>query len=190
MKYFILFGPPGAGKGTQASMMVDKYNFRHVSTGDLLRREIKAGSPLGLQAKELIDRGLLVPDNIVEDMIRLEIEQHPDVAGFLLDGFPRTTSQAEDLDHMLGARGEEVTTVISIVIDDEMVKERIRHRAMIENRQDDMDDATIANRIATYHQKTEPVINYYKKAGKYNEIYGVGAIDSIFERICKLVDKF
>ena len=158
MKYFILFGPPGAGKGTQAALMVERFNFRHVSTGDLLRREIKMGTELGKLAHELIDKGLLVPDEIVEAMIQNEIENHPDASGFIFDGFPRTTEQAEMLDNLLAARKEEVSSVIAIVIDDEMVKERIRHRALIENREDDADDAIIANRIATYHQKTEPLI--------------------------------
>ncbi|MCQ2138542.1 MAG: adenylate kinase [Bacteroidales bacterium] len=189
MKHFIMFGPPGAGKGTQAAMLVDKFNLRHVSTGDLLRGEIKRETELGLKAKKLIEAGSLVPDEVVEGMIKNEIASHPEVKGFIFDGFPRTLEQAAALDGILAERGEEISGVISIIIDDEMVKARIRHRAEIEDRKDDMDEATVANRIKTYHDKTEPIIDYYKKAGKYNGIDGVGSIDDIFNRICGIIEK-
>jgi len=152
MKYFILFGPPGAGKGTQASSMVDKFNLRHLSTGDLLRKEIAAKSDLGLKAKAVIDAGGLVSDEIVEGMIENEFRTVKDVAGFLLDGFPRTMAQAEALDQMLAKTGETVTSVISIMIPDDMIKERIAHRAAIEGRADDAKEETINNRISTYHE--------------------------------------
>ncbi len=186
-EYYILFGPPGAGKGTQAALMVEKYGFRHVSTGELLRREIKAGTETGIKAGALIDKGSLVPDEMVEKMILSEIESHPEARGFLFDGFPRTTTQAEDLDRMLSARREAVTGVISIMISDEMVKARIRHRAEIEDRKDDMDEKTIQTRIETYHHKTEPLIAYYRKQSKYCEICGEGDIKDIFSRICEIV---
>lgn len=190
MKYFILFGPPGAGKGTQASAMVEKYNLRHISTGELLRKEIAAGSELGLKAKALIDAGALVPDEIVEGMIESEFKSAKDVAGFLLDGFPRNTAQAEDLDAILAKSGEEVTAVVSLMIPDEMIKERIRHRAAIEGRADDASEETINNRIATYHGKTEPLIGYYKNAGKYHEVDGTGTIEEVREKIFSLMDRF
>lgn len=183
MKYFILFGPPGAGKGTQASSMVDKFNLRHLSTGDLLRKEIAAKSDLGLKAKAVIDAGGLVSDEIVEGMIENEFRTVKDVAGFLLDGFPRTMAQAEALDQMLAKTGETVTSVISIMIPDDMIKERIAHRAAIEGRADDAKEETINNRICTYHEKTEPLIAYYRKAGKYNEINGIGTIEEVRDRI-------
>ena len=146
MKYYILFGPPGAGKGTQATAMVERYNLRHLSTGELLRKEIAEGTELGLKAKSLIDAGSLVPDEVVEGMIDNAFKTTEGVSGFLLDGFPRTIAQAEALDKMLAASGEEVTSVISIMIPDEMIKERIRHRAAIEGRADDASDETVNNR--------------------------------------------
>ena len=170
MKYYILFGPPGAGKGTQATAMVERYNLRHLSTGELLRKEIAEGTELGLKAKSLIDAGSLVPDEVVEGMIDNAFKTTEGVSGFLLDGFPRTIAQAEALDKMLAASGEEVTSVISIMIPDEMIKERIRHRAAIEGRADDASDETVNNRIRTYHEKTEPLVDFYRKAGKYVEI--------------------
>lgn len=190
MKYFILFGPPGAGKGTQATAMVEAYNLRHISTGALLRQEISAGSELGLKAKALIDAGALVPDEIVEGMIESEFRTVKGVDGFLLDGFPRTIEQAKALDRMLAANGEEVTSVVSIMIPDSMIRERIHHRATIEGRADDAKDETISNRIATYHNQTEPLVEYYSKAGKYNEIDGTGTIDDVRKAIFDLMDRF
>lgn len=190
MKYYILFGPPGAGKGTQASTMVEKYNLHHISTGELLRKEIAAGSELGLKAKSLIDAGALVPDEIVEGMIESEFRTVKGVAGFLLDGFPRTTAQAAALDRMLEKTSEEVTAVVSIMIPDEMIRERIKHRASIEGRADDANDETIANRIRTYHDKTEPLVGYYKEKGKYHEIDGTGTIEEVREKIFNLMDRF
>lgn len=188
MKYYILFGPPGAGKGTQASAMVERYNLRHLSTGELLRKEIAEGTELGLKAKSLIDAGSLVPDEVVEGMIDNAFKSTKDVSGFLLDGFPRTIAQAEALDSMLAASGEAVTSVISIMIPDEMIKERIRHRASIEGRADDASDETVNNRIKTYHEKTEPLVEFYKKAGKYVEIDGTGTIEDVRKAIFEAMD--
>ena len=190
MKYFILFGPPGAGKGTQATAMVEKYNLRHISTGALLRQEIAAGTELGLKAKALIDAGALVPDEIVEGMIESEFRSVKDVDGFLLDGFPRTTEQARALDRILAGSEEEVTAVVSIMIPDSMIRERIHHRATIEGRADDAKDETISNRITTYHNQTEPLIDYYRTAGKYNEVDGTGTIDDVRKSIFDLMDRF
>ena len=190
MKYYILFGPPGAGKGTQASAMVEKYNLRHLSTGELLRKEIAEGTELGKKAKSLIDAGALVPDEVVEGMIDNAFKTTEGVAGFLLDGFPRTIAQAEALDKILAGNGEKVTSIVSIMIPDEMIIERISHRAAIEGRADDADVTIIKNRIDTYHSQTEPLIEYYTKAGSYNEVDGVGSIEEVRDRIFKLVDKF
>ncbi|MBE6225314.1 MAG: adenylate kinase [Bacteroidales bacterium] len=187
MKYYLLFGPPGAGKGTQAKLMVEKHNYHHVSTGDLLRKEIAKGSELGKIAKQLIDNGNFVDDSIVVEMIKNEIANNPNVTGFLFDGFPRTTAQAEILDNMLRERGENVEKVISIIIGDPLIFERIQHRANIEGRKDDAQPEIIQNRINTYHKKTEPLIEYYKKQGKYNEIDGDGTIEEIFAKIENLL---
>lgn len=189
MKYYILFGPPGAGKGTQAAAMVEKFNLCHISTGALLRQEIAAGTELGLEAKKLIDAGNLVPDEVVEGMIENAFRTITNVDGFLLDGFPRTTSQAKDLDALLKKNGEEVTSVVSIMIPDELIKERIRHRAAIEGRADDANEETINNRIATYHAKTEPIIKHYSEKDKYNEIDGTGSIEEVAEKIHGLMHR-
>ena len=162
MKYYILFGPPGAGKGTHASAIAKKYNLKHISTGELLRAEIAAGSELGKQAKALIDAGSLVPDTVVEGMIESAFDTIKGVDGFLLDGFPRNLQQAADLDKMLAGRGESLKAVISIMISDDAIRRRIAHRAAIEGRADDANDATITNRIKTYHAQTEPLSDYYK----------------------------
>jgi adenylate kinase len=190
MKYYLLFGPPGAGKGTQANAMVEKYNLCHLSTGDLLRSEIVAGTPLGLQAKALIEAGALVPDEVVEGMIEARFRAAEGVDGFLLDGFPRTIAQAEALDAMLAKTGEAVTAVISIMIPDAMIYERIAHRATVEGRADDARPEVVENRIRTYHDKTEPLVDYYKKAEKYYQINGVGTIDEVRSRIFDLMDRF
>jgi adenylate kinase len=187
MKHYLIFGPPGAGKGTQAARLVERFGLRHVSTGDLLRREIANGTALGLKAKSLIDKGELVPDSVVEGMIAAELEAHQDVKGFIFDGFPRTTAQAEHLDAMLEARGAKIDAVLSLAIPDETVYERIRHRAEVENRVDDTTPEIIRNRIDTYHAKTEPVIAYYKGKGVYKEIDGLGTIDEVFDKLCALM---
>lgn len=187
MKYYILFGPPGAGKGTQAAAMAEKYRLHHISTGELLRREIAAGTELGKKAKELIDDGQLVPDKVVEEMIRSEFRNVKNVDGFLLDGFPRTVEQARDLDRLLAETEDEVTSVISIMIPDKMIFDRIRHRAAIEGRADDASDEIIAHRISTYHGKTEPLVDFYRKAGKYSEVDGAGSIEEVRNNIFDLL---
>lgn len=187
MKYFIIFGPPGAGKGTQAVPMSEKYHLLHISTGDLLRSEIAAGTPLGKKAGELIDKGNFVPDQMVEDMLFSAFDAAEGVEGFLLDGFPRTIAQAEVLENRLKASGESVTAVLSLHIPDAVIYERIKHRAMLENRADDADDAIIANRIRTYHEKTEPLIRFYRERGLYHEISGEGSVSDVSARIDALV---
>ncbi|MBQ7812253.1 MAG: adenylate kinase [Bacteroidales bacterium] len=190
MKYYILFGPPGAGKGTQATAMVEKYNLHHISTGALLRKEIAAGSALGLQAKALIEQGCLVPDEVVEGMIENEFNTVTGVDGFLLDGFPRTLPQAEALDAILAKTSDEVTATVSIMIPDSMIMERIKGRALKEGRADDASEDVINNRITTYHNQTEPLIGFYEKVGKYHEIDGTGTIEEVQQRIFAVMDRF
>ena len=190
MKYYILFGPPGAGKGTQATAMVEKYNLHHISTGALLRKEISEGTELGLQAKALIEKGCLVPDEVVERMIESEFNTVKGVEGFLLDGFPRTIPQADALDAILAKTEEEVTATVSIMIPDQMIMERIKGRALKEGRADDADEDIINNRIVTYHNQTEPLIEYYTEKGKYNEIDGIGTIEEVRNRIFAVMDEF
>ena len=190
MKYYILFGPPGAGKGTHASAVAEKYNLKHLSTGELLRAEISAGTELGKQAKSLIEAGALVPDSVVEGMIETAFDTIKGFDGFLLDGFPRNISQAEDLDKILSKRGEQVTAVVSIMIPDELIRKRIAHRAAIEGRADDASDETITNRIKTYHTQTEPLIDFYKKQGKYGEVTADAAeIEENRARVLSLMEK-
>lgn len=164
--------------------MVERYNLCHLSTGELLRAEIAAGTPLGLQAKSLIEAGNLVPDSVVEGMIEAKFRDTKGVDGFLLDGFPRTIAQAKVLDKMV-----EVTGCISIMIPDALIHERIAHRANIEGRADDARPEVVQNRVDTYHAKTEPLIDYYRKAGKYHQIDGVGTIEEVRERIFSAMDK-
>ena len=190
MKYYILFGPPGAGKGTQATAMVEKYNLHHISTGALLRKEIAAGTELGLQAKALIEKGCLVPDEVVEGMIESEFKTVTGVDGFLLDGFPRTLPQAQALDAILAKTDEAVTATVSIMIPDAMIMERIKGRALKEGRADDASEDIINNRIVTYHNQTEPLIEYYEKVEKYHEIDGIGTIEEVQGRIFDVMDKF
>lgn len=190
MKYYILFGPPGAGKGTHASAIAEKYNLKHLSTGELLRAEIAAGTELGKQAKSLIEAGALVPDSVVEGMIETAFDTIKGFDGFLLDGFPRNISQAEDLDKILSRRGEQVTAVVSIMIPDELIRKRIAHRAAIEGRADDASDETINNRIKTYHTQTEPLVDFYKKQGKYGEVTTDAAeIEENRARVLSLMEK-
>ncbi|MDO5000254.1 MAG: adenylate kinase [Bacteroidales bacterium] len=189
MKYYILFGPPGAGKGTHAGAIAQKYNLKHISTGELLRAEIAAGTELGRQAKALIDAGSLVPDAVVEGMIESAFDTIKGVDGFLLDGFPRNLAQAADLDKILEKRGEAVTAVIALMISDETIRTRIKGRAVIEGRADDANDETITNRIRTYHAQTEPLKEYYKAAGKYYECDGnQGTIEDNRARVLALVE--
>ena len=189
MRYYILFGPPGAGKGTHAGAIASKYNLKHISTGELLRAEIAAGTPLGKQAKELIDAGSLVPDEVVEGMIENAFDTIKGFDGFLLDGFPRTLAQAKSLDEILARRGEKVNGVISILIPDSLVYERIAGRAKIEGRADDASPEIIAHRIETYHSQTEPLKEYYRAAGNYFEVDGYpGTIEQNRNRVLALVD--
>jgi len=185
----VLFGPPGAGKGTQAAKIVDKYNLEHLSTGDLLRGEIAAQTALGMEAKKLMDKGELVSDDIVIGMIENKIEQAADPKGFIFDGFPRTTAQAVALDEVLSKKGLEISGMVTLEVDkDELVK-RLLKRGQDTGRSDDNLE-TIENRINVYNKQTAPVIEYYDGKGKYHPVEGMGDIDEIFGRIEGVIKGF
>ena len=189
MLNLILFGPPGAGKGTQAQKIVEKYNLTHLSTGDMLRSEIAAKSDLGMKAKEKMDKGELVPDEVVIGMIEKRIDQEKDTSGFIFDGFPRTTAQAKALDELLAKKSAPISTLVSLEVEKSELVGRLQKRGEIENRSDDQDLATVENRIRVYHENTTPVMEHYKAQGKYSPIDGMGGIDDIFGRISTELDK-
>ncbi len=183
----VLFGPPGAGKGTQSEFLIHKFGLIHLSTGDLLRAEIKEETPLGLEAKELMDRGDLVPDHVVIGMIRNRIEAHHDAPGFIFDGFPRTKAQAEALDEMLNSKSEPITAMLALEVPDVELVKRLLKRGETSHRPDDKNAAIIQNRIAEYEKKTAPLKDYYGAQGKYKGIDGVGSIAEITERLVKAI---
>jgi adenylate kinase len=188
MLNIVLFGPPGAGKGTQALKIIEKYQLIHLSTGDILRAELAAQTPLGQKAKKFMDKGELVPDEVVIDMIDSKIEKNQDASGFIFDGFPRTTAQAEALDKLLQKKNTPISIMLSLEVEkDELVK-RLLGRGQVSGRSDDQDESIIENRIKVYHNETSPVKGFYKNQGKQFEIDGMGTIDEIFERLCKVID--
>jgi len=188
MKHLILFGPPGAGKGTQAERLVEQFGFLHISTGDLLRAEMAAQTPLGLEAKTFMDAGELVPDHTVIGMISNKLKAMSSVPGVLYDGFPRTIAQAEALDALLGTRDEHIDGLLSLEVPhDELVK-RLLLRGESSGRSDDADLSTIENRISVYNQKTQPLIDYYTRQRKYHGVLGVGSIQEITGRLIKVVE--
>lgn len=184
----ILFGPPGSGKGTQAKKLVDKYELLHISTGDLFRYEIGNKTPLGLEAKSYIDKGALVPDSVTVGMLRNKVEANTDVAGYIFDGFPRTIPQSEALDALLAEKGESISKLIMLDVEDEELIKRLLERGKTSGRSDDTDESIIRNRIAIYKKETTPVFDYYAEQGKSVKVNGVGAIDEIFGRLCAEVD--
>jgi adenylate kinase len=188
MLNIVLFGPPGAGKGTQSGMIIDKYGLVHLSTGDLLRSEIAAGSKLGLEAKRLMDEGTLVPDAVVVGMIASRIEAAPDAKGFIFDGFPRTIAQAEALDAMLADKGTSISYMISLIVPEDELRKRLLIRGQETGRTDDNEE-TITKRIKEYLEKTTPVAGYYESKNKLNSIEGVGSVEDIFSRICSVLDE-
>jgi len=189
MLNIVLFGAPGAGKGTQAVMLAKKHDLIHLSTGDILRKELSTGTDLGKKAQQFMDKGEFVPDEVVIGMIRSQIEQNPNAKGFIFDGFPRTTAQAEALDRMLGEKSMEITSMIALEVENEELVNRLMKRGEMSGRADDQSLDVISNRIDVYHQKTKPLIGYYDVQGKYNPINGVGEIMEIFERLSQYVKK-
>ena len=184
----ILFGPPGAGKGTQSEKIIEKYDLVHISTGDLFRKHIGEGTDLGKLAQEYIDDGNLVPDELVIRMVEVKVESHTDANGFIFDGFPRTVAQAQALDEMLEKRNMPIKTMLALEVEDEELRTRIRLRGKTSGRVDDQNDKKINNRIQVYKRETIPVADYYRKQGKYQGINGIGRIEGIFNDICMAID--
>ncbi len=189
MLNLVLFGPPGAGKGTQSENLIRKYHLVHLSTGDLLRSQIAAGTELGLRAKQLMDQGLLVPDEVVIGMIDNKLRENRSAPGFIFDGFPRTVLQAEALDQLLSQYQTPVTTMIALVVDDEELIKRLRKRGETSGRADDQNEETARRRVSVYNQETTPVADYYSQQGKYIAIDGIGKIDNIFQIICHKIEE-
>lgn len=185
----ILFGPPGSGKGTQSERVVEKFGLVHLSTGNLLRAEIAAKTPLGTEAKNFIDKGQLVPDEVVIGMIDTMLEQNASAKGFLFDGFPRTEAQAEALDKLLALRKTGITKVIALEVSEEELVSRLLKRGETSGRTDDTDEAVIRKRFAVYKAETEPVAEHYKALGRFESIKGEGSIDDIFGAIAATIEK-
>ena len=189
MTNLVLFGPPGAGKGTQASFLKEKYNLVHISTGDVFRYNIKNATELGTLAKSYIDKGQLVPDSVTIDMLSATVDETPDANGFIFDGFPRTTAQAEALDKLLTEKGTEVSAMIALEDDDEILVKRLLERGKTSGRKDDADETVIRNRIKVYYDETAILKGYYQKQDKYFGVDGVGEINEITTRLSSVIDK-
>ncbi|MBX2926017.1 MAG: adenylate kinase [Chitinophagaceae bacterium] len=184
----ILFGPPGSGKGTQSEKLIAKYELKHLSTGDLLRSEIANQTPLGLEAKSFMDKGQLVPDEVVIGMISSALDGHPEAKGFLFDGFPRTEAQAEALDKLLKLKKTAIHLMLALDVSEEELVKRLLGRGKTSGRSDDTNEEVIRARIVEYHKKTSPVADYYAKFDKVKHIKGEGTIDEIFDALCEQVD--
>jgi len=184
----VLFGPPGSGKGTQSDKLVAKYGLIHLSTGNLLRKEMADQTPLGLSAQSYIDSGKLVPDQVVIGMVDSFFELHKGAKGFLFDGFPRTVAQAEALDSLLEKKQTAISLVVALTVSEEELVKRLLQRGQTSGRSDDTDEAVIRKRFAVYTLETSPVAAHYQQAGKFSPIEGEGSIDSIFSKICQQVD--
>lgn len=185
----ILFGPPGSGKGTQSERLIEKYGFKHLSTGDLLRSEIARQTPLGIEAKNFMDKGHLVPDEVVIGMISSALDENPGAKGFLFDGFPRTEAQAEALDKLLKLKHTEIGAVLALDVSEEELVKRLLNRGLTSGRSDDTNEEIIRARITEYHKKTSAVAEHYKKYDKVAYVKGEGSVDEIFNALCSEIDK-
>ena len=186
----VLFGKPGAGKGTQAEFLKEKYNLTHLSTGDIFRFNIKNETALGQLAKTYMDAGDLVPDSVTIQMLESEVDKNPHSAGFLFDGFPRTIAQAEALDAFLATKGQNIRATVALEANDEILVARLLERGKTSGRPDDQDEEKIRNRYQEYNEKTAPLMDYYKGQGKFHAVNGIGTIAEVTERLNLVFDKF
>lgn len=189
MLNIVLFGPPGAGKGTQSAKLVEAFNLVHLSTGDIFRFNIKNGTELGTLAKSYIDKGELVPDEVTIGMLRSELENFPNAKGFIFDGFPRTVPQAEALDNLLAEKNTEVSLMLSLTVPEEELVKRLLERGKDSGRPDDADESIISNRIRVYNEQTAVAAQFYEKKNKFVAINGVGAIEDIFNSLSSEITK-
>ena len=188
MLNIVIFGAPGSGKGTQSDRIVEKYGINHISTGDVLRAEIKNGTELGKTAKGYIDQGQLIPDELMIDILASVFDSFKDSKGVIFDGFPRTIAQAEALKKMLAERGQDVTVMVDLEVPEDELMTRLIKRGKDSGRADDNEE-TIKKRLHVYHSQTAPLIDWYKNEKKYQHINGLGTMDGIFADICEAVDK-
>ena len=184
----ILFGPPGSGKGTQSEKLIAKYGLKHLSTGDLLRHEINNQTPLGKEAQNFMDKGQLVPDEVVIGMISSALDENPDARGFLFDGFPRTPAQAKALDNLLELKEAPIAAMLALDVSEEELVKRLLKRGETSGRSDDNNESVIRARIVEYHNKTAVVADYYRQFDKVVMIKGEGTVEDIFERLCAEID--
>jgi adenylate kinase len=187
---FLIFGPPGSGKGTQSVKLAEKFNLVHLSTGDMLREEVAASTPLGKKMGTIMSKGELVPDEVVVEMIASKIDKTKNTAGFLFDGFPRTVAQTVALEKMLNKRGMKIDLMLVLDVDHDELVSRLVGRAELSGRPDDKDTAVIENRIDVYKSKTEPIINYCREKDIYQPVNGMGSIEDIFGRLSDAMKKF
>ncbi|HET8737294.1 MAG TPA: adenylate kinase [Pricia sp.] len=185
----VLFGKPGAGKGTQAEFLKEKYNLEHISTGDLFRNHIKNGTELGKLAKSYIDRGDLVPDEVTIKMLEAEVRNHPEASGFIFDGFPRTTAQAKALDVLLENRDMKIDATIALEANDEELIQRLLNRGKESGRTDDQNKDKIRNRFEEYNEKTAPLKEYYEAQGKFHSVKGIGEVEAVTRRLGKVIEE-
>ncbi len=185
----ILFGPPGSGKGTQSEKLIARYGLKHLSTGDLLRSEINSKTPLGIEARKFMDKGQLVPDDVVIGMISSALDENKDIPGFLFDGFPRTPAQAEALDKLLDFKNAPVAVMLALEVSEEELVKRLIKRGETSGRSDDTNEIVIRARIAEYHNKTAAVADYYRRFNKVVMIQGEGTVTEIFNRLAAEIDR-
>ncbi|MEP3837999.1 MAG: adenylate kinase [Algibacter sp.] len=189
MTNLVLFGPPGAGKGTQAEFLKEKYNLVHISTGDVFRYNMKNDTALGMLAKSFIEKGQLVPDQVTIDMLNAEVEKNADAKGFIFDGFPRTNAQAEALDKLMDSKDSQINAMIALEVDDEVLVKRLLERGKTSGRKDDADETVIRNRIKVYYDETAILKDYYAAQNKYFGVDGIGGIEEITERLSAVINK-